>query len=225
MVCTQLYLQTEGKLIGIEEDVNTLACLQAKGVGIEGEEENPLTDPKTEIGNWGNLFGGLGEAAVGISRFLSSGFEIVERGGKYFIKGGKEIRDILGLPKRIKVSSVMRAGINSTIYKNIQKAFKLNKFLNLTKNARLDKVVKGLGKTGTFLAWGSAVLDVGEDVCENIQNNAPATEIIGDAIGDSELTAGGVAVGSFGAVQGAEVGAAIGDTLSDGWDNICGLWN
>lgn len=225
-----LYGAAENKLAGAKTTGNVgivaatgsaLTFLKGQGVTVD-DDENPLTDPKTNAGNWGNIFGGLGESTIGIAKFLSSGFSIVERAGKYFIQGGKEIRTLLNLPKNIKVSSVLKAGSDSDIYKNIQKAFKADKFLNLAKDAKLTKVTKGLSKAGTFLAWASAALDVGEDIYDNVQNGAAATKVVGDAIGDSALAAGGVAVGSFGASKGAAAGAAIGTMICPGAGTLVG---
>lgn len=217
-----LYIDTESKISGNDMSGITLPVvaggltfLKGLGAGVDGDN-NPLTGLKDETGNWGNIFGGLGESAVGIAKFLENGFSIVERNGKYFIKGGKEIRDLLKLPKSIKLSSILRAGEDSAIFKNIQKALKADKFFKFAKSAKMTNITKGISKAGTALAWISAALDVGDDLYDNIKNGAPTTKIIGDGIGDTVLAGGGVAVGSFGAAKGAAAGAAVGTAICPG---------
>lgn len=205
--------------VGKVATFSSLEFLQNVGVTIdesEGESkeeivlEDAINTSKNSTEIIGNVLEIIGSSSLKFSELFKDGLQVINNGEHIKIKASAELRGLLKLPKKIKVSSVARAGENSAIYKNINKAFKLEKLTKYIKASNIEKIAKGINKVAPWLTTIGVGLDVGSGIYDNIQKGAKKVEIVGDAIGDTAVAAGGVWVATVGASKGAAGGAAIG---------------
>ena len=153
----------------------------------------------TDVAGWINDAFGIGQR---IFNYCKYGFSVYKKGAYAIVKGARSI-------------TAINQGIKGTRYAFANASKYGNVFQYIDPKIAVKNALTG---KGSILGYAMVALDTGLGIYENIQNGTKPQKIVSDAVVDTGLGIGSIALS---AAAGAKIGALAG-TVFPGWGNVIG---